>query len=222
MKKSKPNSSLEMKSSPKSVILNPNISIQKKPGRKLPAKLMNNSSISVGRSGNSQDAPSLEESKKKNEKVPLSLPGITMVSSIGISNPGISIQKSTEAFESNSGISFKKVSQSPSPGVNKVNSVGLPRNSAISFSRVSTSEGNTNFSRSIKEFPALGNLNLSILRPSEQGNTPKRRSEQENYTPNKHSEPRKISKRSTEHGNTPKIPLEQVNTPNISTEERET
>merc|ERR1719427_12635 len=73
----------ENQASPKSISYNTNISIQKKSDRKLPSKLMNNSSISIGRSIDApNDVSSLEE--KKSTELP-SIPGISMVNSSGLS-----------------------------------------------------------------------------------------------------------------------------------------
>eukprot|EP00092_Neocalanus_flemingeri_P036202 GFUD01039419.1.p1 GENE.GFUD01039419.1~~GFUD01039419.1.p1 ORF type:complete len:864 (+),score=224.28 GFUD01039419.1:73-2664(+) len=169
---------MEYQTSPKNLQLNPNISMQKKIDSNLPSSLLKNSSISIGRSVNPPKVASSLEVKNVPE-VPFSLPGISLVKSSGrsVSNPAKAVQGNTDALVSNSSLSFKKVSETPiqnSSTTPQKTVAAHPNNSSVTYAKVSTpqGQGRSNISSIIRRTPVLGNLNLSITRPTEPSTNP--------------------------------------------------
>eukprot|EP00092_Neocalanus_flemingeri_P083761 GFUD01105141.1.p1 GENE.GFUD01105141.1~~GFUD01105141.1.p1 ORF type:complete len:370 (+),score=64.19 GFUD01105141.1:75-1112(+) len=157
---------MEFQTSPKNIRLNPNIFMQKKIESNLPSSLLKNSSISIGRSVNPPKLASSLEVKNVRE-VPFSLPGISLVKS-----SGRSVQENTDALVSNLSLSFKKVSETPiqnSSTTPQKTVAAHPNNSSVTYAKVSTpqGQGRSNISSIIRRTPVLGNLNLSITRPTE-------------------------------------------------------
>jgi len=181
-----PNKAKDLGKMPKGLTPSGKVSVQKKAEKKLPSKLLGNSSISIERS---LDAPKVAPSQQveKVAEVPFNLPGISFSKSSSSSascSPRVPAMKSrTDASLVNSSLSLNKVVKTASPSSNPLTMAatpaGLVNNSSISFSKLPagllTDKPSISVDgiKEIKENPILYNLNLSITKPDVGSPSPK-------------------------------------------------